>query len=111
GGRFVNAALDVGTGIDAHDMTAGRDGVVRHFREVGGKRIGNEGPWVIQRRVLGVELLALVLHVVKAVGGGTAAIKNGEPVAHQLAVIDERTLNRWANPSRAGDDAYLFLVA
>ena len=45
---------------------------------------------MIERRVLGVELLALVLHVGHRVGGRALRVEHREAVAQQLAMIDQR---------------------
>ena len=45
---------------------------------------------MVQGGVLGVELLPLILHVSEGVLGWLRAIKHGEAIAYQFAVVDQR---------------------
>ena len=66
---------------------------------------------MIERSVFRVELLALRLHVVEAVVRRLLRIEHREAIAHQLAMFDQRALNRRAGAPGNGDDADLLLVA
>ena len=65
---------------------------------------------MIERRIFGVELLALILHIGEAVVGRRRAVEHSEAIAHQLAVIDQRVLYLHAGAARTSDDTDLFDV-
>ena len=95
GRRLVHAAVDVGPGVDAEHVARRRDRDSRWIlAEIGGEGIGDQQPGVVDRGVLGVELLALVLDVGRSSRrpAGTA-VEDREPVTHQLAMVDERLLD------------------
>ena len=101
GGRLVHAALDVGARVDAEHVTGRRDRIVGRRRRVGRIRVGDDQPRVVERGVLRVELLPLLLHVGIVSSGGGGAVEDGEAVAHQLAVVDQRR-SAWSALVRPG---------
>ena len=79
-------------GVDPDDVAGRRDGDAVRCPKIRGERIVDQQPGVVQGGVLGVVLLALILHVGDGVGGRRGSVEHGEPIAQVLAVRDERAL-------------------
>lgn len=63
---------------------------------------------MINRGVLGIELLAQILHVSQRIVGRRWTIEHGEAVAQILALVDQRLLDGRSSAARRGENADFF---
>ena len=79
GRRLVHAALDVGARVDAEHVArlagSGNPAICAQIDRI---RIGDQQPRMVERRVFGVELLPLRLHVGERVLRRARAVEHGE---------------------------------
>ena len=103
GGRLVHTALDIHARVDAGHVAGRRDIDVAPHR-----RIAHFDPGVVERGVLGVERFANRTDALDA--QAILRIENGKAVFEDLAVLDERVVDRRSPDTRRQADGDLVNV-
>src|SRR5215831_4445380 len=66
---------------------------------------------MVKSSIFGIKLLALELDVSERVLRRTRTVEHGKAILHELAVIDQRVLDRHTDPSGTSDNADLIDIS